>query len=85
MNLNQRRPVSSPVRSLLPANRDTVVNVLTANGYELTTTRENVGEWNQCRNYVAVRGEESILLDVVMRGERPNWEGMLRVANGLSC
>lgn len=72
-----RRPISSPVNPFVPVNtRKVLVEFLREEGYTLKTAKSRVGEWNESRDYYAVKGDREVWLDSVSPGDRPDWQGM---------
>lgn len=45
-------------------------------GYTLKTAKSRVGEWNESRDYYAVKGDREIWMGSVYPGDRPDWQGM---------
>jgi len=79
MNLNHRRPASSPVRMLDPiATKADLAEALAAEGWKLERGPVvDKGEWNERRNFHAVRDDaDPVWLGSVMKGERGDWPGM---------
>lgn len=69
-----------------PFNKATRTLVVEAMGdvWRLRTEKRNVGAWNQSTDYLAVDANgESVLLDRVMKGDSPDWAGMLKAVEGL--
>jgi hypothetical protein len=54
----------------------TLVWLLEAKGLTLTIERENVGAWNECRNFKV----GDVVLDSAMKKDKPDWDYMIKAA-----
>mgnify|MGYP006273499533 CR=1 FL=1 len=70
---------SRHINYLLPGTKSELLEILKAKGLELTVERENVGAWNECRNFKV----GDFVLDVVMKSDRPDWTYMVEQAKKL--
>ena len=84
MNLNQRRLTGTRYPADPKPTKADVVDVLADKGFELISEKENVGEWNESRNYYAVKGDSKLLLFTKMKNERMNWAEVLDETKTLS-
>ena len=74
------RSASSPVKLWRDPTKRDVEDEVRKQGLTLVVVRQNEGEWNDCREFRAVgRGDRFMVLDVAMKGTRPDWRGMLAV------
>lgn len=79
MSLNMRRPTGARTNPFEKRNtKKWLVDVLKEAGYKLVVKMDNVGEWNELRDFSAVKGDSVIELDIAMKGEKPNWEWMIK-------
>ena len=56
--------------------RKALVHFLMDEGYMFKTAKSRVGEWNESRDYYAVKGDREIWMGSVYPGDRPDWQGM---------
>jgi len=58
----------------LPGTKAELMDALQAKGLTLEIGRENVGQWNECRNFKV--GDR--VIDVVMKSGKPDWDAMIK-------
>lgn len=78
MSNYSRRPISSrPSGGILPCDTQRELkDRLAEDGYTLKSTKRNVGDWNESRDFYAVRGDRELYLDNASKGDRPDWQYM---------
>lgn len=83
MNLNQRRPLSHRVQVLEPIRtKADLSEILAEQDWALERGDViNKGEWNERREWFAVKASSRLRIGVVLKGERANWAGMLEMFN----
>lgn len=74
------RSASSQVKLFRDPTKRDVEEEVQKQGLTLKVERHHEGRWNDNRTFYAVHpdGREQ-MLDVAMKGERPDWRGMLKV------
>lgn len=72
------RPLSSrPSGGVLPCDTQRELkDRLAEEGYALSVTKRNVGQWNEARDFFAEKNGKQIWLDFAGKGDRPDWGRM---------
>lgn len=76
MSMNQRRPTGARTNPYANMTKSDVEHMVSQRGWRIVTERRNRGDWNECRDIVAVNetdDRERIIMDTVMKGERIDW------------
>jgi hypothetical protein len=83
MSNYSRRRASTPVNPFVEVKtRKLLEEFLNDEGYWLHVEKKNVGDWNECTDYSAVKVgkagnlEDRLWLDSPGKGERRDWAGM---------